>query len=173
MNYAQYRLICQGVSAWNRYRSMYQDENIDLSGAILSKLDLSSDYGANLSDADLTLADLSRANLSGVNLSNATLVGADMTEVVLRDTALVGAERYTDVRIRYVNFASYVAGFWAFSFTGSDDENYLEYGCEDGMRTIRDWREQLPALCTIHVPRRREKYVRILSSLLDLVESIE
>ena len=65
------------------------DDNADLSGANLSDADLSD---ANLSGANLSDADLSDADLSGANLSDADLSGADLSDANLSDADLSGAD---------------------------------------------------------------------------------
>ena len=70
----------------------------DLSGANLSdanlrRADLS---GANLSDANLRRADLSGANLSGANLSDADLSGANLSGANLSDADLSGSQGLLD-----------------------------------------------------------------------------
>ena len=61
----------------------------DLSGANLSRANL---FGANLSRADLSRADLSGANLSGANLSRANLFGANLSGANLSRANLFGAD---------------------------------------------------------------------------------
>ncbi len=72
--------------------SILQKDDIDLSYAILSRVDLS---GANLSGANLSRVDLSGANLSGANLSGANLYGA----------SLYGAN-FTNAKINNTNFTN-------------------------------------------------------------------
>ena len=63
--------------------------NANLRGADLSNADLSN---ANLRDADLSNANLSNANLRGADLSNANLRDADLSNANLRDADLRGAD---------------------------------------------------------------------------------
>ena len=63
------------VEAWNEWRVLNHQVNVDLSAADLSGSDLS---GANLSKANLSWADLSGADLSWADLSEANLDGANL-----------------------------------------------------------------------------------------------
>lgn len=96
----QVEILLQGAIAWNRWRGQHTEVSIDLSDANLSGADLSlvNLYGAdlsraNLSRADLSLAILSEARLSGANLymttlSEARLSGANLREAHLYMTTL-------------------------------------------------------------------------------------
>ena len=68
-------LLKQGVAAWNAWRHENRDIRPDLSNADLT--------GANLSKADLRKANLSRAKLRKVDLIGAKLSGADLREADL------------------------------------------------------------------------------------------
>ena len=65
------------------------ESRADLSDADLSRADLS---GADLSDADLSRADLSRADLSDADLSRADLSRADLSRADLSRADLSGAD---------------------------------------------------------------------------------
>ena len=85
----------QGVEAWNQWRAVNPDIQVDLReadlfGADLRRADL---FGVDLRGADLrgaTLpdADLSRANLAGANLIGADLTGATLVQARLSDADL-------------------------------------------------------------------------------------
>ncbi|VVB66094.1 Pentapeptide repeats (8 copies) [Candidatus Gugararchaeum adminiculabundum] len=64
------------------------DGRIDLSGAFLSKLDLSS---VDLSHVILTKADMTHTYLVNANMSNADLTEADLTDANLFNVKLIGA----------------------------------------------------------------------------------
>ncbi len=105
------------ILQWNEWRRKNRDERIsiwgqDLSGAYLRGVDLSeagpswlelaksfpflppggstADFGANLSGADLSLANLIKAHLPGVDLSGANLSGADLSLANLYKADLSG-----------------------------------------------------------------------------------
>ena len=76
----------KGVASWNAWREENPDIRPDLSEANLSWADL---HGANLREANLRKANLSWANLHGVNLQEADLSGeADLHGACLRDANL-------------------------------------------------------------------------------------
>jgi uncharacterized protein YjbI with pentapeptide repeats len=95
--------LMKGVAAWNAWRADDPARFLDLSGADLSKANLSladlcgvilsqADVcGANLSDADLKGAKLDGANLSGANLVQANLGWADLSGANLSGANLIGA----------------------------------------------------------------------------------
>jgi len=71
-------ILKQGVDIWNQWRKEHPDiTDPDLSGANLIDADLS---GANLSHANLNFANLSLANLNHAKLSNTNLDGADIDQ---------------------------------------------------------------------------------------------
>ena len=72
---------------WNRWRQMIYSR-LDLSDADLSDANL---RGADLSDANLRGANLSYANLRGANLRGANLRGANLSYADLSDANLSGA----------------------------------------------------------------------------------
>ena len=80
MNGEHLTVLRKGVEAWNRWRAENPEVRPDLSGAHLSKADLS---GADLSRADLSRADLFGADLSRADLNEAYLNGADLRETDL------------------------------------------------------------------------------------------
>lgn len=108
---AHVQRLRQGVQQWNEWRVQHPDEQPDLRGAPLSKLDL---RHADLSDANLAqamlagtqldYASLNRANLSQAHLRNAhleeaLLAEAKLRECDLRDAWLVGARlQHADLR---------------------------------------------------------------------------
>jgi uncharacterized protein YjbI with pentapeptide repeats len=110
-NKKQVDVLKKGVRAWNEWRinSRYDGNTalIDLSGANLSGLDLSSVdifthlelFHANLTGADLTRANLGGASLvnsdlTGANLHGARLGGANLWGVYLDDACLTGTLLY-------------------------------------------------------------------------------
>jgi hypothetical protein len=74
-------LLKQGAPAWNRWRGGNPDIRPDLIGADLSSADLSMAQlmGANLRRADLSGAHLIGANLIAADLTQANLSGADLS----------------------------------------------------------------------------------------------
>jgi uncharacterized protein YjbI with pentapeptide repeats len=80
-------LLKQGVESWNAWRLANTGVRPDLTGADLSRADLTEAdlSGANLSSANLRRADLSRANLNGADLGN-----VDLRDARLRAAQLVG-----------------------------------------------------------------------------------
>ncbi len=85
-NQAQVKRIKRGVNIWNEWkRRDYKHTYIDLSEANLSGADL---VNANLSEANLSGADLSTAKLNGANLSSANLRGAKLSGTQLRGVNL-------------------------------------------------------------------------------------
>jgi uncharacterized protein YjbI with pentapeptide repeats len=99
------KILKQGAEAWNRWRKENPDIKPDLSGEILSKINLlemnlndavlrwanlrDNDLrGAGLSRADLSDADLKGSNLNEVNLNEAFLNGTDLSEAKLRGANL-------------------------------------------------------------------------------------
>ncbi len=92
-------LLKQGVETWNQWRKEHPDIVPDLSGANLYDADLSIANlgGANLSKAmlfkaDLRGADLHKADLRGANLGAAKLRAADLSQADLRGADLRGAD---------------------------------------------------------------------------------
>src|SRR6266700_119873 len=93
----------QGVSSWNKWKSLNSNLEIDFRGADLSVTDLSEadlsrvDFkGANLGQANLSRATLYKANLNyanlgGVDLTNANLNGAIINWANLNLADLTGA----------------------------------------------------------------------------------
>ena len=93
-----HRLREEGVEAWNRWREEHPAVWLDLSGANLSlaELRLADLYGADLSEANFYGADLSGANLreaelSGANPRRAHLEGAHLKGANLKGANLEGA----------------------------------------------------------------------------------
>ena len=93
-NRKQFNILKQGVDAWNEWREVNKDVQIDLSGADLGGADLSFTnlFNANLVGADLSGADLSAAYLIGANLCNTDLSGADFSAATLIDVNLSYAD---------------------------------------------------------------------------------
>lgn len=79
----------EGVEAWNAWRRGNPGQRPQLAGADLSEMELT---GANLSEADLTDAELFGSNLSGANMKMAVLCKADLAGAVLRGAALYKAQ---------------------------------------------------------------------------------
>src|SRR5258708_10838538 len=96
-NQVQVELLHRGSDVWNEWRRQHLEDNIDLSGAHLSKADLgfadlrdANLYRANLRNANLRDANLSRANLRDANLSRATLDKTNLTDATLTHCAIYG-----------------------------------------------------------------------------------
>lgn len=84
------KIIKQGVKAWNEWREKNRFLRPDLSQVNLSK--------ANLSNVNLEYANLSKANLSKTNLTEANLTYANLAEVNLTESILNGANlSYADL----------------------------------------------------------------------------
>jgi hypothetical protein len=82
----------QGIEAWNRWREVNHDIELDLRGANLTGAELTTAdlSGADLDGADLTGAHLIRANLDrGARLAGANLTGADLEGACLEGACLV------------------------------------------------------------------------------------
>jgi uncharacterized protein YjbI with pentapeptide repeats len=77
------KILKQGVEVWNKWRKDNSDIRPDLSAANMSE--------ENLSAANLQGVDLSNAELSISNLSNADFEGADVKGVTMRVANLTGA----------------------------------------------------------------------------------
>ena len=92
-NEEQLAILKQGVAEWNKWREENPEEEIDLSGADLSKANLwnAKLMGVDLSKADLNLADLSGAILSNADLSRADLSGAFLSKADFFEADLSGA----------------------------------------------------------------------------------
>jgi uncharacterized protein YjbI with pentapeptide repeats len=106
-------ILTQGAGVWNQWRDENPKIEVDLSGEDLTNVDFSGEdltnvdlSGANLTKADLGIVRLSQANLSGANLhlaqlnysdlTNANLSGADLRlaqlmHAVLNEANLSGA----------------------------------------------------------------------------------
>lgn len=89
------RAVRQGKAAIEKWRNVYPDKTLDLSGVDLSGADLGgAKLGwadlrwANLSRADLRRADIIEADLGGANLSGADLGGAFLSWADLRGADL-------------------------------------------------------------------------------------
>ncbi len=82
-------ILWTGPEAWKQWRREHPRLRPDLSGAFLSKADLS---GADLSGANLKKANLFQADLSGANLAEADLSGADLRGANLDYTHLIGVD---------------------------------------------------------------------------------
>ncbi len=100
----QLDMLRQGSNTWYTWRKQYPEIRPDLTDANLSRADLfyadltdvnlggATLSGANLSHARLSRADLSNATLSHADLSHARLSGADLTDVNLSSADLSGAD---------------------------------------------------------------------------------
>ena len=94
----------------------------DLSDADLSGADL---RRADLSDADLSGADLRWANLSGADLSDADLSGADLRRADLRRADLSGADlRRADLRKADLDYSC--LPLWCGSLSANFDDRQLK-----------------------------------------------
>ena len=78
------KILKQGVEVWDKWRDKNDKIKPDLRNAYL--------YGANLSGANLSKADLREANLNGTNLSNANLREADLSGANLNYADFRGAD---------------------------------------------------------------------------------
>ena len=107
----------------------------NLSGANLRVVDLSD---ANLRGADLSEADLSGANLSGVNLRGADLNGADLREADLSGADLNGTNlRGADLSgadLRGADLCIFQAGIW----TAYIQSSHIRIGCK--YHSVGQWR---------------------------------
>jgi hypothetical protein len=97
-NEEHFKILRQGVQAWNKWRHENYSIDPDLSEANLSEAKL---RGADLSMADLRGADLTEADLFGARLTGADLRGADLTKADLSEAnlseAAVGGTVFGDV----------------------------------------------------------------------------
>lgn len=96
-------ILNRGVKAWNRWRIKNPDVIPDLAGADsipyeLSEVDLSDAnlrglniYGTDLSDAKLVCADLREAILNNVNFGDADLRGANLSGAIFKNTYFTDA----------------------------------------------------------------------------------
>jgi uncharacterized protein YjbI with pentapeptide repeats len=82
----QLGMIRRGVVSWNKWREVYPDAIIDLSGANLQ--------AASLKEANLEDATLHRVDLSHADLEEANLVGADLFKSILKDADLRKTDFY-------------------------------------------------------------------------------
>ena len=99
-NEEQLSILKKGVEAWNKWREQNGTIKVDLSGAVLSGVNLTGvdfrdarltrvDFrDANLQKARLTLANLSRATLIGTSLNRANLKEARLAHTILMNTDL-------------------------------------------------------------------------------------
>ena len=85
------KILKQGVDAWNQWRKQNPEIVPDLSDTDLSRANLK---GVQLSGAYLVRADLSRAQLGKTDLSGANLAGAGLVEANLIEANLSGAHLY-------------------------------------------------------------------------------
>src|SRR5713101_6072795 len=92
-NQEQLDLLKQGREVWNTWRKQHPSLRPDLSEANLSDADLSfaTQGGAILREVFDWGTDLSEANLSGADLSGANLSGANLRQANLRQANLSGA----------------------------------------------------------------------------------
>ena len=79
------KILKQGVTSWNKWRTDNADTEPDLAGSNLSRADLK---GANLSETDLRWADLTWANLGGANLNRADLRRANLSRTIFNKANL-------------------------------------------------------------------------------------
>lgn len=89
----QVQLLTRSVDEWNQWLQQNPDIRPDLSGADLSRINLSGAYlfWANLSEADLSEADLSGAYLNRASLFETNLRGTNLREANLRRARLIRA----------------------------------------------------------------------------------
>ena len=135
-NQTQLDLLKSGVEQWNNW-SLHGGrggENIDLTGADLSSLDLT--------DAFLRFSDLSGANLSGtnlhdadlisVNLNNANLAGANLTEASFSDTDFSGAN-LTGANLSGYHYVSDFVNFQGANLTDANLNSEDLKGCDSSI----------------------------------------
>jgi hypothetical protein len=84
-------ILRQGVEAWNSLREQNPPIRPNLSGADLTRVDLTE---ANLSGADLTWADLTEANLTGAILTGANLQISTLARANLQGSTLTNCRIY-------------------------------------------------------------------------------
>jgi hypothetical protein len=97
-------ILKQGIGVWNQWRDENLDVIPDLSDANLS--------GANLREANLFGANLIRTNLTVANLSGANLIRSNLVEAELFGANLVGANLYYS-QVIYANFQkATLTGAW-------------------------------------------------------------
>lgn len=84
------------VELFNRYRSIYRIEDIDLSRTNLSRINLSGAdlHRVNLSETNLYRSDLSGSDFSGADLSDAILYRTNLSETNLYGANLFNIENY-------------------------------------------------------------------------------
>jgi len=89
-NEEQLSILKKGVESWNKWREANSITKVDLSGAVLSGLNLSSmDFrDARLTRVDFREANLERARLTLANLSRATLIGTSLNRAILKESRL-------------------------------------------------------------------------------------
>lgn len=110
-----FRMLQQGLQAWNAWRADYPQiapnleradlSEITLTGANLQGIDL---YGANLSEANLSAgflanALLTKANLIGADLRNAGLMGANLSHANLCNANLSGVNLNNKANLSHAN----------------------------------------------------------------------
>jgi hypothetical protein len=89
-------ILRQGAEVWNRWREEHPRVQVDLRGADLSEAGLSI---ADLTGANLSGAELGEADLREVDLIGADLRGAELGEADLREVALFSADlTFADLR---------------------------------------------------------------------------
>lgn len=91
-NEGQLKILLQGITAWNKWRSEYPEKEIDLYNSDLGKLNLrGADLNnANLCAVNLSESDLHRANLHGADLTGASIIRSDLSEADLGEANLLG-----------------------------------------------------------------------------------
>jgi len=109
MNHTHYDIVKQGHDAVAKWRAEHTTDMLDLSGANLTEANLTDAdlayaaltganlYGATLTDADLAGANLYGATLTGATLTGANLMGANLTGAYLAGADLTGANMWNTV----------------------------------------------------------------------------
>jgi hypothetical protein len=127
-------LLKKSVDAWNEWRLTNRHVRVDLSGAVLSGMDLRRVdlHEADLRGADLHEADLRMANLSGAILSGATLIAADLFKADLSGAVLRGARlfvaRLVDTDLSGADLTGcfvYGVSAWGLKLVGAKQQNLI------------------------------------------------
>ena len=93
-NSEQLEILKQGVDVWNHWRSQNPTIQIDLSEVDLTDANLNE---CDLSKTNLYHADLSGAKLIGARLWEAFLVESNLTKAILRNAHLAGANLFSAI----------------------------------------------------------------------------
>jgi uncharacterized protein YjbI with pentapeptide repeats len=91
---AQLAILRQGVDVWNKWRENNPDVKVDLSEAVLDKMNLNrvNFSNANLIRANFTTSNLIKANIDGADLRGAILYIANLPKATLVGANLANAD---------------------------------------------------------------------------------